>query len=80
MSEKVKLAVRKEQGSVPGGGFHYMLHPLKMNTAVEAALFELMGYVIIQVDPELASKLLLEAREALNHQVRVAVLTEETLK
>lgn len=74
-----KLAVRKEPGIIPGGGYHYMLHPIAMKSDQEAAIFETIGYVIIEVDDAHAAKLLDNARAAINHQVEVAVLTEKAL-
>lgn len=72
----MKLAVRKDEGSVPGGGFHYFLHPIEMQSNVEAQLFGVMGYVLIEVEEERGKALLTEAREALRHQVDVAYLVD----
>jgi hypothetical protein len=76
----MKLAVRKDVGSVPGGGFHYMLHPMKMQSDQEAEIFNLMGHTIIEVDEERGEGLLKSAIAALNHQIDVACLTEEAIK
>lgn len=77
----MKLAVNKMPGHIPGGGFHYLLHPIAMQSAEEAALFELMGYVILDIaDDAKGERLLRQAQAALQHQVEVAVLTEEELK
>jgi hypothetical protein len=74
-----KLAVRKEASAIPCGGFHYMLHPLKMGSDTEAAIFDQMGYVIIEVADPQAATLLDAASAALRHQVDVAGLTEKAL-
>lgn len=76
MSNKVKLAVMKAPGHIPGGGFHYMLHPMKMTCEAEASIFELMGYNIIEVDEETADRLIKSAMLAINHQVEIAYLAE----
>jgi len=76
----MKLAVRKDtSGTVPMGGFHYMLHPLKMDTGFEANLYQMMGYITIEVEQEKGQQLLEAAREALAHQMEVAILTEAAL-
>jgi hypothetical protein len=72
----VKLAVKKDEGSVPGGGYHYMLCPFAMESDKHAALWELMGYIIIEVDAEAGDRLLAGAREALRHQMEVAYLVD----
>lgn len=72
----MKLAVRKEQGAIPGGGFHYMLHIEPMPTAVEAAIFDKMGYIVVDVSDETGARLLEQARAALLHQVEIAVLAD----
>lgn len=76
----IKLAVNKMPGHIPGGGFHYLLHPIAMMSDQEAEIFKLMGYVIIEVPGEKATELLKEANAALKHQVEVAILTEQALK
>lgn len=75
----MKLAVRKEEGSIPGGGFYYMLHPLSMKSDVEAAIMEQTGHVIIEVSDDHGVRLLASACAALSHQVEVAFIVEETL-
>lgn len=76
----MKLAVKKDHGSIPGGGFHYMLHPMKLEPEeMQAAVFELMGYHIIDVDEPTGERLIASARAALNHQIEVATLTERAL-
>lgn len=72
-----KLAVRKEECILPGSGFYYRLHPLKMEHDMQAAVFQQMGYIIISVDDKKAERLLESAREALGHEVEVAWLTEK---
>lgn len=73
----MKLAVRKEPGSIPGSGFHYMLHPFIMQSDVEAAIFDSMGYHIIEVETDKGERLLKQAQAALNHQIEIAVITEQ---
>jgi len=70
------LAVKKDEGSVPMGGFHYMLHPIEMRSPEEAQIFQFMGYVIVEVDAAWGKKLVAEAHAALAHQVQVAVLVD----
>lgn len=72
----VKLAVRKEEGRIPGGGFHYMLHPMIMESDFEAECFERMGHVIIEVPKEKGEQLVKAACAALAHQMEVAVFTD----
>lgn len=72
----MKIAVRKEEGGIPGGGFHYMLHPIQMRCEQEAAIFGLMGYHVIGVDDAKGTRLLQEANAALRHQVEVACLVD----
>lgn len=79
MEQKIKLAVRKEEGSIPGGGYHYMLHPMAMTSKEEAEIFALMGHVILEVDRCQGERLLDDARVALRNQCQVAVLTEQAL-
>lgn len=76
----MKLAVRKEPGSVPGGGFHYMLFPMKMESDAQCEIFKLMGHIIIEVAEEIGEALLQAAIAALNHQIQVAVLTDAAEK
>lgn len=73
------LAVRKEEGSVPGGGFHYMLHPMEI-TPQERPIWELMRYVVFEVEEEKGKRLLDGARKALANQMEVALATELALK
>jgi len=72
----MRLAVRKEEGSVPGGGFHYLLHPIAMTSDAESEIFRLMGHIIIEVDDGLGGRLLADAGCALRHQVEVACLVD----
>lgn len=77
----MKLAVKKEPGSVPGGGYHYMLMPIKfdgINFIPE--IWELMGHIIIEVPEEQGERLLKETSAALRLQYEVAVITEKTLE
>lgn len=72
----MKLAVRKEEGSIPGGGFHYMLHPLAMNSEFECAVFAQMGYIIFEVPDDKGAQLIKAACAALSHQLEVAVFAD----
>lgn len=71
-----RLAVRKDEGSIVGGGFHYMLHPIVMHSVQEEGVFALMGYSIIEVEDAFATDLITAARAALKHQVEVACLVD----
>jgi hypothetical protein len=71
----VKLAVRKMEGSIPGGGFHYLLHPFEVPER-EAPLWSGMGYELVDVEDTKGERLLGEAREALRHQLEVAYLVD----
>lgn len=71
----MQLAVRKDVGGVPGGGFHYMLHPIAMGPH-EGEIFALMGYHIIDVGPARGARLLAESVAALRSQIEVAYLVE----
>lgn len=72
----MKLAIRKDEGSIPGGGFHYMLHPFAVEEGCEG-FWRVIGYVVVDVpDPE-GQRLLKQAGEALRHQVEVAFLCEK---
>lgn len=73
----MKLAVKREMGSVPGSGYHYMLHPISVDREWE--LFELMGYIVFDVDDEKGTRLLKSAGAAIRFQVEVAVLAERAL-
>lgn len=73
----VKLAVRKDEGSVPGGGYHYCLFPKVIENDVEAQMFRMMGFILIEVPNDQADRLLAEAGAALRHQVEIAVLAEK---
>lgn len=74
----MKLAVKKDEGSIPGCGFHYMLHPFPFEDEKQAELWGLMGYHIVEVEAEKGERLLREARDALRHQIEVAFLVDET--
>lgn len=76
----MKLAVRKDEGSVPGGGYHYMLMPKKFEDERETQIWQMMGHIIIEVPDEHGERLLTQAGAALNHQMEVAVLTEKAIK
>lgn len=72
----MKLAVRKEEGRIPGGGFHYMLHPMAMTNDFEAECFKRMGHVIVEVPNDKGEQLLKAGRAALAHQMEIAVFTD----
>jgi hypothetical protein len=72
----MKLAIKKDEGSIPGGGFHYMLHPFEVQDR-EADFWKAIGYVVVDVSEEKGKRLLQEAGEALRHQVEVAFLCEQ---
>lgn len=76
----MKLAVRKEPGAIPGAGFHYTLHPVKIENSMQAVFFELIGYVVIEVIDEYGEILIRQGLAALNHQVEIAIYTEKALK
>lgn len=71
----MRLAVRIEEGRIPGGGYHYMLHPMEVSDA-EAPLWAGMGYVLTEVDEARGRRLLQEAGAAIRHQVEIAVLVD----
>jgi len=73
------LAVMKAEGHIPGGGYHYMLHPIALNNVEESKIFKLMGYIILEVPDEKGKRLIIEANNAIIHQVEVARLTEHQL-
>lgn len=72
----MRLAVKKDPGSVVGGGFHYMLHPIAMRDLFEEGVYRQMGYIILQVDDQKGERMLAEASKALCHQLEVAEVTE----
>lgn len=76
----MKLAVKKEEGRVPGGGFHYMTHPMAMHDDFEAECYARMGYVIIEVSQEVGEKLIKGAGAALGHQMEVAYHADKAEK
>lgn len=72
----MKLAVKKDGGELQGlGGYHYMLHPIPMDD-MQAELFSLMGYKIIEIEDAKGTRLVAEAVAALRHQVEVAYLVD----
>lgn len=77
----MKLAVKKEAAQ-NGSGFHYMMFPNKMECPeihTQSWCFELMGYIIIEVDDAKGEELLQSARKALGHQCEIAVLAEKAV-
>jgi hypothetical protein len=77
----MKLAVMKDESSrVPGGGYHYNLHPFEMRDEFECKVYQQMGYIIIEVEDLRGKELIKQAKDALNHQVNVAVLADAAEK
>ncbi len=72
----IRLAVKKESASIPGAGFHYMLFPMKMESKAQSYIFSFMGYIIIEVEDDVAKDLLDQAKKALLHQTSIAVLAD----
>lgn len=77
--KKVKLIVKKEEGSIPGAGFHYMLIPILTDNEAELMIWEQMGHIIIEVPKTTSDRLLHESGISLRHQVEVAVFTEKQI-
>lgn len=73
----MRLAVKKEPGIIPGSGFHYMLFPMKLENDFEVEAYRLMGNVIIEVPTPQGEKLLKEGRQALQHQVEIALIADQ---
>jgi hypothetical protein len=73
----VKLAVRKEEGTIPGSGYHYFLYPIEMENDAQAEVFRMMGHIVIEVADDVGARLIREAAAALFHQVEVAWLAEK---
>ncbi len=76
----MKLAVSKTPSHIPGGGFHYQLMPLKIDSEDAAKLWHLMGHEIIEVKDEVADRLIDMAKSALVHQVEIALLVENSVQ
>lgn len=72
----MKIAVRKEEGRMPGGGFHYMTHPIPMTDDFEAECFRQMGHVVIEVPDPKGQQLIQSAKQALLHQLEIAVFVD----
>jgi len=72
----MKLAVRKYKTEIPCN-YHYSVHPMAMRDDREAEMFDVLGYDIFEFKDETGEQLLLGARQALNHEVTVAVLVEK---
>ena len=73
----MKLAIKKDEGSIPGAGFHYMLHPCQVEDQL-AGFWRQIGYTVVDVPEERGKRLLQEAGAALRHQLEVAHLCENT--
>lgn len=83
MEPKVKLALSRLPGHIPGGGFHYKLFPMAMDdptTHCHSEIFALMGYTILEVGKVQAEKMLEAARASLQHEVEVAYMFEKAQK
>lgn len=76
----MKLAVNKTPVHIPGGGFHYLLHPLEMRNQQEVNIFISLGYIIIEVPDAKGDQLIESAQAALAHQLEVAAFTEAALR
>lgn len=72
----MKIAIRKEEGGIPGSGYHYMAHPIPMRDEFEANCFKLMGHIIIEVPDNKGEQLLMAAKAALAHQLEIAVFAD----
>lgn len=72
----MKLAIRKEEGVIPLSGFHYMLFPMALSTEVQAEMFKLMGYIVVEVEQDVGERLIQQAGNAIRHQVEVALICE----
>lgn len=71
------LAIKKDSHtSVPLGGFCYQLATFPMDSEKHAAVWRLMGWQIVEVDEATGHRLLIEASQALRHQVEIAWLVD----
>ena len=75
----MKLAFRKEPAAIPMN-YHYFLHIMPITCDTEAAIYETIGYVVIEVEDTKANRLLEASRAALNHQVEIAYIVEKELQ
>jgi hypothetical protein len=75
----VKIAVRKTESIYPNN-FHYNVLPIPIESEELAASFELMGNIILEVDDDNGKRIMQQAKDALAHEVEVAILTERTLR
>lgn len=71
------VAIRKDEGSIPGSGFHYMMMPMKMESPFQAYTYSRMGFKILELEDDIAERLLKESNAALVHQIEVANFTED---
>ena len=77
---KLKLAVKRDGGELQGlGGYHWFLFPMVLDDK-QAAIYEHMGFIIIEVEETLCEQLLKDAAVALNHQLLLATLCHEVIK
>lgn len=72
----MKLAIRKEESSIPGAGFHYFLYPMAMENDVQAKFFEMMGHLVVEVSEDEGRRLIQDAGKALHHQVEIAFMAD----
>lgn len=70
----MKLAVMKMPGHIIGGGYHYFLHPQRIEDKFQEECFSSMGHIIIEVTEERGEELLKESGQALLHQINIAAL------
>lgn len=75
----MRLAIKKEHGRLPMGGFDYLLMPQAIQPD-EEHFYTGMGFQLITVTDEQGTRLIQEAKRALQHQTEIAYLVEESLK
>lgn len=76
----MKLAIRREIGSVPGGGYHYFLFPAALDVEplnMQSEHLKMVGHIIIEVDDKRGEELLADSRIALKHQCEIAILADK---
>lgn len=74
----MKLAVKKEPGSIPLAGYHYYVIPIELSDD-QAALFELTGHIIIEIENTVGQRIVEDACKALRHQCEIANFAEKEL-
>lgn len=70
------IAVKKEEGSIPGGGFHYMTLPKPLEGYQLAMMWRAMGWEVIDVDDAIGKQIIEGAEKALAHHWMVAQLVD----